>query len=139
MANSHRMVWILLFVFLRGCVPPFSSGGGVLPNCPAEILRNKETTLTFEYSISGVAGNGAAKRFKNEKLFYRVGKDAAFKNALTKREVVNDKLLIVRATIPPLTETAGQLEYYLTEEFDGFQGSFGTKESPKSIPIRDGK
>jgi len=133
------VLWLTVVVATVGCgyVPPFSSGGGSFHKPPTEVDAGEPTTLSFEFTISGVAGVGANNRYKNEKLFYRVKNGDEFQAAKTDRRQIDEKRIVVSAEIPPIEDAdASRLEYYLTIDFDDVKNSRGTADSPLSIPIQ---
>jgi hypothetical protein len=138
MHYANQLTFIVLVgVVSWGCIPPFSSGGGSFHTPPPVVDTGTPTTLVFELTISGVAGEGANDRFANEKVFYRANKGDKFRAATTTRRVVDEKRIDVSAEIPAIDNpTLNRLEYFLTFQFDGVKNSRGSGDAPMSAQIR---
>jgi hypothetical protein len=124
----------------EGC---FGSGTGFTGGTgrhvpPTAIYTGQESTLEFQESITGDPGRGVSARYSDEKVYFRVDGKKDYQQAETKREIIDNKHMVIRAKIPAIhVENAKKLEYYYEVRLDGHLNSFGNREKPKTIAIRE--
>jgi hypothetical protein len=103
---------------LAGCIGGGKPGG--FHAQPTEVHFDEPIVLEFEKIIRGSPGSGAAVRFTDEQVFYRVRGNPDYKPAKVTRTRADREAVICQATIPPISPDEGDvLEYFETHLFDG--------------------
>ena len=137
MKYSLRSLMIVAIVTLVSCQSG-CTGGGFYHLPPKTLEFGRESQLEFRMICRGYQGS-IQKRYKSEKVWFRLRGDRNYQSASTQRELVDEAdgtQLVITATIPAIPPSEGDtLEYYFTYSFDGVDESFGTEDSPKTVPI----
>src|SRR5436309_1164223 len=95
----------LMFLTVPFCLP-LTAGcigkPGGFHTEPEELYFDEPIVLEFKHIIRGSGGRGAAVRYSDEKVFYRVGSDSSYKPAKVTRTHANRDEVVDQATIPPI-------------------------------------
>jgi hypothetical protein len=123
----------LVLAISTGCY----SGGSSKHVPPDAVYYDEETVLTFEVVVIGDVGKGVDKRYTDEKAFFRMKGEKAYRLAKTSREVLSDTTMHILVTIPPIDERSGDvLEYYCEVTFDGHLNFLGRSDNPKRVKMQ---
>jgi hypothetical protein len=95
---------------------------------------NEPVVLEFKGVIRGSPGAGAASRYTDERVFYRVRGSPDYKPAKVTRKRADIEAVVYQATIPPISpDEVDVLEYFETHLFDGRRTQTGKLNEQKQF------
>ena len=128
-------VVIMVISSIQGCPGDHAV---VKPSLVSEPIIAQEIEIEWTGTIHGSRGAGAAERFGEGEIFYRVRGEKEYRKAKAIKTQTNNETVVFKTTVPPIEAKAGdQLEYYFSGFFDGRSySSVNYGDTPWVIPLK---